>query len=130
MGGKDLSDTKIYTGECQFCGKKENVIAQDQMEADGMVTDDCTCTLSGKRSEYEKMMRSMEVVANRSKTIDGFLPLDDDMYRLITELGESIFERKIVKVAINLPDSKLIIAGKKDGVVVRRIRQECLEMEE
>lgn len=130
MGERTESAISVLNGVCRFCGSLEQVIAMSQEEADAMVTDKCTCWMSRRQSEYDRMITGINVIANRSGDNQRFEPLDINKYNILITLGEMIFRREMSKVVIDLPDSRVVIAGKKDSVAASRIKQDRLEMED
>ena len=115
-----IEEMIVRTGQCQFCGKKMEVMARSQEEADSIATADCSCAKSMRKKEYDAMITNLNALLGSGCEQYGFKPVEGRIGDLIVEVADMIFDKKSGKATFAIDGTTIKLTESKDSVKIAR----------
>lgn len=114
-------ERKDMTGVCRGCGQSRIVKAENQEEADVLVTEECSCQLGEQlRKKKELDQRLSELIGEEAPEY-GWEPAgSEEIFDAIKEVGHIIAAGGIESVSIRIDKTMLKIGAKAGKIVVER----------
>ena len=117
--GPELARRKMeFTAFCTCCGQSLAVEAETQEEANYIATLQCSCEGARREQKRHDIKEKIGAICLEPSEHSGFDKVDEDQYKLLIILADNVFEGRIDKVTVGLPDSTVRITKGKDGVLV------------
>lgn len=107
-------------GICIYCGQTQIVIATDQEDANRQVTEACDCLGAQTREKKEMLKFRLDLLCRDGAGDNGFTAVSDDVYKIITMLGEKVVEGKVNKAVLKVDGTQISIANNGDKITATR----------
>lgn len=101
-----------YEGICKYCGSMQPIIAENQFEADKLISKTCNCKGAEEEEKIERICENAEAIA------EGLEPAVKDM---LTTVGCMIHKGVMNKVSVKVENITLTVSiNSNDQVVFSR----------
>ena len=104
-----------FIGKCRFCGQENAVIAEDQEEANEIISADCYC---GGAKREDEIKRKKAELQGRIDELTGpectelnFMPLPDELREVLNKIGEAVVDGEIRQMSMKAYGTQITIRG-------------------
>jgi len=114
-------ERKDMTGVCRGCGQSRIVKAENQEEADVLVTEECSCQLGEQlRKKKELDKRLSELIGEEAPEFGWEAAGSEEIFEAIKRIGHIVAEGGIESVGIRIDKTNLKIGAKGGKITVER----------
>lgn len=121
-------EKKTMSGECRYCGEFRLVQAADEMEANRLVTEQCTCEAATKERDRRNTLMRLRTAMQEPEEKSGFPPLSGETQNMVEELADLLIAYRIDAANIDTGDRQIKMKMADGGLKFQQVKK--IEMEE
>ena len=124
---EEKAEKKTISGECRYCGTFKLVQAENQAEADRLVTDQCSCATATSERNRRETLKNLRKAVRRPEEETGFPIMISEIQGLCEEIATLMMDYKMEAVKIDLADRQINMK-RDDGIKFKQTKK--IEVEE
>lgn len=121
-------EKKTMSGECRYCGEFQLVQAADEMEANRLATEQCTCEAATKERDRRNTLMRLRTAMQEPKEKSGFPPLSGEIQNMVEELADLLIAYRIDAANIDTGERQIKMKMADGGLKFQQVKK--VEMEE
>lgn len=121
-------ERKTMSGECRYCGEFRLVQAANEIEANRLATEQCTCEGATKERDRRNTLMRLRTAMQEPEEKSGFPPLSEGIQGVVEELADLLIAYRIGAANIDTGDRQIKMKMADGGLKFQQVKK--IEMEE